>query len=51
MDQFVAWAKLHRPEVAGRIIGAVVVNEHHATTDQLLAKAREFYASRLLAPA
>jgi hypothetical protein len=44
MDQFSAWLKLHHPEVAGRIIGSVIVDEHHLTEGQLLAKAREFYA-------
>lgn len=44
MDQFMAWTKLHHPELAGRIIGAVVVDEHHLTDPQLLAQAREFYA-------
>ncbi len=45
MDQFVAWAKIHRPEWAKRIIGSVVVDEHHLTEGQLLAKAREFYTA------
>jgi hypothetical protein len=45
MDQFIAWLKTHHPEVAKRIIGSQVVDEHHLTTGQLLAKAREFYAS------
>jgi hypothetical protein len=45
MDQFIAWLKLNRPLLAKRIIGAVTVDEHHATEDQLLAKAREFYAN------
>jgi hypothetical protein len=45
MDQFIAWLKLHHPELAKRIIGALVVDEHHLTEDQLLAKAREFYAN------
>ena len=45
MEQFIAWLKLHRPELAKRIIGSLVVDEHHLTEDQLLAKAREFYAS------
>jgi hypothetical protein len=44
MDQFLTWATLHRPDLAVRIIGAVVVDEHHNTPAQLLAKAREFYA-------
>ena len=44
MDQFNEWLKLHHPEVAGRVIGSLVVDEHHMTEGQLLAKAREFYA-------
>jgi hypothetical protein len=45
MDQFVAWLKLHHPGLAKRIIGSLVVDEHHLTEGQLLAKAREFYAN------
>jgi len=45
MDQFVAWLKLHHLELAKRIIGSLVVDEHHLTEGQLLAKAREFYAN------
>jgi hypothetical protein len=45
MDQFVAWLKLHHPELAKRIIGSLVVDEHHLTEGQLLAKAREFYSN------
>jgi|ERR1700677_1581565 len=45
MEQFIAWVKVHHPELAGRIIGSMVVDEHHLTEDQLLAKAREFYAN------
>jgi hypothetical protein len=45
MEQFVAWAETHRPELARRIIGSLTVDEHHLTNDQLLAKAREFYAA------
>ena len=45
MDQFIAWVKTHHPELAKRIIGTLVVDEHHLTEDQLLAKAREFYAT------
>jgi len=51
MEQFVAWTKRHHPEVAKRIIGSLVVDESHLTVDQLLAKAREFYASHALSPA
>jgi hypothetical protein len=44
MDQFIAWAKQHQPELAARIVGQLVVDEHHLTDSQLLAKAREYYA-------
>jgi hypothetical protein len=45
MDQFTTWLNLHHPEIAKRIIGSLVVDEHHLSEDQLLAKAREFYAT------
>jgi hypothetical protein len=44
MDQFVAWLKIHRPELARRITGALIIDEHHLTDAQLLAKARDFHA-------
>lgn len=45
MELFIAWLKRHHPEIAARIIGSQVVDEHHLSEAQLLAKAREFYAS------
>ncbi len=48
MDQLVAWLKRHRPALAERIVGTMVVDEHHLTEAQLLAKAREFYANARL---
>jgi hypothetical protein len=45
MDQFVKWLELHHPEQAGWILGSIVIDEHHLTEEQLLAKAREFYAA------
>ncbi len=44
MEQFIVWLKLHHPDQARHIIGSLVVDEHHLTEDQLLAKALEFYA-------
>ena len=44
MDLFAAWLKSHHPEVAARIIGTVAIDEHHLTNEQILAKAREYYA-------
>jgi len=44
MDQFIAWLKTHHPELARRITGSLIIDEHHLTDAQLLAKARDFYA-------
>ena len=44
MEYLLADLKSHHPDVAEKIIGSVVVDAHHATEGQLLAKAREFYA-------
>lgn len=51
MDQFIGWLKRQHPETARRVMGAVVVDEHHLTEDQLLAKARDFYANPKMASA
>lgn len=45
MEQLIAELKLHHKDLAARIVGSVRVDEHHLTEDQLLAKAREFYAT------
>ena len=44
MEMLLADLKAHHPDVAEKIIGSVVVDAHHTTEDQLLAKARDFYA-------
>ena len=44
MVQFIGWLEIHHPELTKRIIDSVVVDEHHLTDGQLLAKARECYA-------
>lgn len=43
MDQLLADLKEHHHELAGKVIGAVVVDAHHTTGNELLAKARAFY--------
>jgi hypothetical protein len=48
MDQFLAWLNLNRPEVAGRIIGSMVVDVNLLVEGHLLEKAREFYAHHLV---
>ena len=44
MEQLLADLKEHHHDVAEKVIGSVVVDAHHTTESQLLAKAREFYA-------
>lgn len=44
MDQFTAWLGINYAELGKRIVGTLVVDEHHLTESQLLAKARDFYA-------
>jgi len=44
MEQFHEWLKVHHADLAGRVIGCVTVDEHHLTENELLARAREFYA-------
>jgi hypothetical protein len=45
MEQLLADLRAHHRDVAERVIGAVVVDAHHTTENQLLAHAREFYAA------
>jgi hypothetical protein len=44
MEQLLTELKLHHADVAKHIVGSIVLNETHLTDDQLLAKARDFYA-------
>jgi hypothetical protein len=45
MNQLVAELRQHHKELAERVVGAIVVDEQHLTENQLLAKARAFYAT------
>jgi len=45
MEQLLAELKHHHRDISERVVGSVVVNEHHLTEDQLLAKAREFFVA------
>jgi hypothetical protein len=45
MEQLLAALKRDHKAIADRVVGCVVVDEPHLTEDQLLARAREFYAS------
>jgi hypothetical protein len=47
MEQFVSWLTIHYPELSRRVIGSLVVDQHHLTEAQLLVKAREFYTNAL----
>ena len=45
MNYLLSELKEHRPDLAERVVGTIVVNEQHMTEDQLLAEARAFYAA------
>jgi hypothetical protein len=47
MVQFVGWLEANQPEIFRRVIGSVVVDQHHQTEAQLLRAAQEFYAGEL----
>jgi hypothetical protein len=44
MEQLLAELKHRHANLAGRIVGTIKVDEQHLTENQILAKAREFYA-------
>jgi hypothetical protein len=45
MDQLILWAKIHDRDMAARIIASVVVDEHHVTDGQLVARARKMFSA------
>jgi hypothetical protein len=45
MDHLVAELNKEHGDIAPKVIGTVVVDEHHLSEPQLLAQAREFFAS------
>jgi len=45
MEELLVELKHHHGDVAKRVVGSVVLDETHLTENQLLAKARDFYAS------
>jgi hypothetical protein len=45
MDQLIAALKQDHPDLSKRVVGSLVVDAQHLTEDQLLAKARDFYAN------
>jgi len=47
MGQLLAALRRNHPDLADRVVGSIVVDEHHLTEDQLLAAARAFYAHRI----
>lgn len=44
MNALLADLKTHHAELSGRIAGSFVVDDHHLSENEVLAKAREFYA-------
>jgi hypothetical protein len=45
MEQFRVWLEHRHPDLSRRIVGSLKVNQNHLTEAQILAKAREYYAS------
>jgi hypothetical protein len=45
MDQLLAALRHDHADIASRVVGSLVVDARHLTEDQLLAKARDFYAT------
>ena len=45
MEQFVGWLGHTHKEIAARIAGTLVVDDHHLSEAQLLSRAREFYSA------
>jgi hypothetical protein len=45
MEELLAQLKHHHADVAERVVGSVVLDETHLSENQLLAKARDFYAT------
>lgn len=43
MERFTTWLHTHHPELARRIVGTLIVDEHHLTDAQLLAHARALF--------
>ena len=43
MEHLLGDLRQHHADVAKKVIGSIVVDTHHATENQLLARAREFY--------
>jgi hypothetical protein len=46
MEHLVADLKQNHGDVAKHVVGSIVIDANHVTDDQLLARAREFFASR-----
>jgi hypothetical protein len=45
MEKLLLDLKHHHRDLASRVVGSMVVDEHHLTDDQLLAKARELFVA------
>lgn len=50
MEQFKSWLEHHHPDLFKRVIGALAIDEHHLSDNQLLAKARDFFATHAATP-
>ena len=48
MEQLITELKRNHQALARRVVGSIIVNEEHLTENQLLGKARSYYASHSL---
>ncbi len=46
MEQLLADLKKNHSDAAGHVVGSVVIDPQHTSEGQLLAQAREFFASK-----
>ena len=44
MDQLHSWLKVHHSDLARRVVGTVVIDEHHLSEGQIIAQAADFYS-------
>lgn len=44
MDQLSDWLKVHHSNLASRVVGTVVIDEHHLSEGQIIAQAADFYS-------
>jgi hypothetical protein len=44
MEQLNGWLKIHHSNLAAKVVGTVVIDEHHLSEGQIIAQAADFYS-------